>query len=760
MSEQGSSNGQGSTDQATIRYEKGDDGIVTLVLDDPASSANTMNERFVGDLAEVLTRLESEGDALRGVVVTSAKKTFFAGGDLKGLVRATEADRAASYQQSQHIKGLLRRLETLPAPVVAAIGGPALGGGLELALACHHRVVLDDPKVKLGFPEVTLGLLPGAGGVVRTVRLIGLIQALTQLLMQGQQVRPGKALELGLVHELATDRDDLLAKARAFVESHESAQQPWDTKGYKVPGGTPSSPSLAQMLPAFPATLRKQLKGANYPAPHHILASAVEGLNVDLPTAFTIESRYFAELVCGQTSTNMIQALWFDLNRINAGSSRPDGVETFRATKVAVLGAGMMGAGIAYTLAKVGVDVVLKDVEQAAADKGKAYSERLLDKAISRGRSTEEKKQALLDRITATDDYAACKGCDVVIEAVFEDVDLKHRVFGEVMPHLAEGALLCSNTSTLPITSLAAGVDRPADFVGMHFFSPVDKMPLVELIRGEQTSDEALARAYDVVRQIAKTPVVVNDSRGFFTSRVFGTMVLEGAAMLGEGVPPMTIERAAMQAGFPAGPLTLLDEITLTLSLKIYDQTVAAARAEGREPDPDHPAMDVLQRLVDAGRTGKSSGKGFFDWQPEKRVWPGLADMFTPADLGVDGRGTEGSVPFRDVQERLLVIMAVETARCVEEGVLESVEDANIGSIMGIGFPPLHGGVLQYVDAYSGGVAGFVERARELAQTYGERFEPPALLTEKAVQAGSVRAALGATSGGSSAAGQPVGASA
>ena len=728
-------------EQSTIGYERDGDGVVTLTLDDPRSSANTMNERFVDDLADVLGRLEGEQDLL-GVVVRSAKSTFFAGGDLNGLVAAGPEDRVESFEGSQRIKALLRRLETLGKPVASAVNGAALGGGLELALATHHRVVLDSPKVKLGFPEVTLGLLPGAGGVVRSVRLMGLSAALTGLLLQGQQVRPEQAREMGLASELASDADDLLAKARAYVTGGGSATQPWDAKGYRVPGGTPSSPSLASMLPAFPANLVKQLKGAIYPAPAAILAAAVEGLNVDLDTAFTIESRYFAELVTGQTSTNMIQAFWFDLNHVNDGGSRPDGPDPYRARKVAVLGAGMMGAGIAYALAKAGVQVVLKDVRREAAEKGRAYSEGLLDRAVAKGRSTAEQKEELLARITASDDYADCAGCDVLIEAVFEDPSLKAQVYSEVLPHLAEGALLCSNTSTLPITSLAAGVDRPADFLGMHFFSPVDKMPLVELIRGERTSDEALARAYDVVRQIGKTPIVVNDSRGFFTSRVFGTMTMEGARLLAEGVPPMTIERAATQAGFPAGPLTLLDEVTLTLPLKIAD--AAAAEQGGAQAGDEPEGLTVLRRMVDAGRTGKAAGTGFFDWEPTKRLWPGLADMFPSADLGVDGRGTEGSVPFDDIQERLLFRMALEAARCVQEGVLTSVEDANIGSIMGIGFPPLHGGVLQYVDAYPGGVEGFVARAQELAATYGERFSPPALLTERAVSAGSVREALGA----------------
>jgi 3-hydroxyacyl-CoA dehydrogenase/enoyl-CoA hydratase/3-hydroxybutyryl-CoA epimerase len=714
---------------STIRWEQDADGIVVLTLDDPSSSANTMNDAYVQSMGETVDRLEREKDSVRGVVLTSAKKTFFAGGNLGSLIQATPDTRDQVLAQVTTVKSQLRRLETLGIPVAAAINGAALGGGLEIALACHHRVVLDDPKVKLGFPEVTLGLLPGGGGIVRSVRLLGLTTALLELLLQGQQLRPEKALKLGLVHELAADRDQLIAKARAWVLANETAQQPYDAKGYKVPGGTPSSPSLASNLPAFPANLTKQLKGAPYPAPYSILSAAVESLQVDVDTAFVVEGRYFVDLVVGQASTNMIQALWFDLNAVNGGASRPAIDGTFRANKVGVLGAGMMGAGIAHAFAKVGVDVVLKDVSVEAAEKGKTHVAGLVGKQLSRGRMTQEKHDAFLARITPTGDAAELAGCDLVVEAVFEDQGLKHRVLSEAEAHALPDALLASNTSTLPITGLAEGVQRPADVVGMHFFSPVDRMPLVELIVGERTSDAALARAYDVVRQIGKTPIVVQDSRGFFTSRVFGTLVLEGAALLAEGLAPMSIERAALQAGFPAGPLTLLDEVTLTLPLKISDEAAKAGSVE------DHPGLAVVRALVERGRTGKSAGRGFFDWEPEKQVWPGLGELY-PAHEGVS---------FADAQERLLFAMAVETARCVEERVLNSVEDANIGSIMGIGFPPLYGGVLQYVDQYAGGVAGFVARADELADAYGERFRPPAILLERAVPAGSLRAHLANT---------------
>jgi 3-hydroxyacyl-CoA dehydrogenase/enoyl-CoA hydratase/3-hydroxybutyryl-CoA epimerase len=716
--------------ESTIRWQSDAEGVVVLTLDDPSSSANTMNDAYVASMGETIDRLVAEKESVRGVVVTSAKKTFFAGGNLGSLIQATPESKDAVLAQVTLVKSQLRRLETLGVPVAAAINGAALGGGLEIALACHHRVVLDDPKVKLGLPEVTLGLLPGGGGIVRTVRLLGLTTALLELLLQGSQLRPEKALELGLVHELAADRDELVAKARAWVLANPDAAQPWDTKGYKVPGGTPSSPSLASTLPAFPANLTKQLKGAPYPAPYAILSAAVESLQVDVDTAFTVEGRYFVDLVTGQISTNMIQALWFDLNAVNGGASRPAGPEKYSATKVGVLGAGMMGAGIAHSFAKVGVEVVLKDVSTEAAQKGKAHVEGLVGKQVSRGRMTQEEADVFLARITPTGDAADLAGCDVIVEAVFEDQALKHRVLSEAEANAGVGgggpALLASNTSTLPITGLAEGVQRPADVVGMHFFSPVDKMPLVELIVGEQTSDAALARAYDVVRQIGKTPIVVSDSRGFFTSRVFGTMVLEGASLLAEGLAPMSIERAALQAGFPAGPLTLLDEVTLTLPLKINEEAAKAGAIQ------EHPGIAVLRALVEQGRTGRSAGAGFFDWQPEKRVWSGLTELFP----------TREAVSFADAQERLLFIMAIETARCVEEQVLRSVEDANIGSIMGIGFPPLYGGVLQYVDQYAGGVAGFVARADELADAYGERFRPPAILLERAVPAGSLRAAV------------------
>jgi 3-hydroxyacyl-CoA dehydrogenase / enoyl-CoA hydratase / 3-hydroxybutyryl-CoA epimerase len=710
----------------SIRWDADADGVVTLTLDDPGRSANTINDRYVASMGETLDRLEAERDSITGVIVTSAKKTFFAGADLNTLRNVTPENAREFAAYIALVKGQLRRLEKLGKPVVAAINGAALGGGLELALACHHRIALDTPASKIGFPEVTLGILPGLGGVVRSVRMLGLMVALTELLTRGQQLRPAQAKEIGIVDEVARTPEEMLEKAREWIVAHPKAQQPWDVRGYKIPGGTPSTPALAQMLPAFPATLRKQLKGAPMPAPHHILCAAVESTQVDVETALAIEGRYFMDLATGQVAKNMIKAFFFDMQHINKGGSRPDGYPKRTFRKVGVLGAGMMGAGIAYSCARAGMDVVLKDVDLASAEKGKGYSERLLDKAVSRGRSTTEQRDELLARITPVADAADLKGCDLVVEAVFEDPTLKKRVFAEVLDVVDPDALLCSNTSTLPITDLASGVARPADFLGLHFFSPVDKMPLVEIIRGKQTSDAALAAAIDVVQQIRKTPIVVNDSRGFFTSRVIGTFINEGVAMLAEGAAPASVEQATLQAGYPAPVLQLVDELTLTLMRKIREETRRGVEAAGGAWTP-HPADAIVDVMVlECARPGRSGGAGFYEYEDGRRIrlWPGLAEQFGP--LRPD------AIPFEDMKERMLFVEALEAVRCLDEGVITSIPDANIGSIMGIGFPPWTGGVVQFINGYAGGLTGFVARAKELADRYGDRFIPPPSLIARA----------------------------
>jgi 3-hydroxyacyl-CoA dehydrogenase / enoyl-CoA hydratase / 3-hydroxybutyryl-CoA epimerase len=726
--------------QSAIRYERDGDGIVVLTLDDPTASANTMTELYGRSMEEVVARLESEKDEITGVVITSAKKTFFAGGNLKDLLSVGPDQAQGVFEKGQTLKAQLRRLEKLGVPTVAAINGAALGGGLEICLAFNHRIAVD-ARYEIGLPEVTLGLLPGGGGVARVTRLLGVSSALMDVLLQGQRYQPSAAQAKGLVHELVATQDELLPAAKAWVlankDDENAAIQPWDRKGYKMPGGTPSHPSLAQMLPAFPAGLKKQLKGAQFPAPEAIMAASVEGAQVDFETACRIESRYFAKLVTGQNAKNMIQAFFFDLQQINSGALRPEGVPAFKPTKVAVLGAGMMGAGIAYVCARAGMEVVLKDVALESAERGKAYSAKLNEKAVSRGKLTQEKSDELLARITATDNAADTKGCGLVIEAVFEDPSLKAKVFAEIAPYVNADALLCSNTSTLPITELAQGLEEPTArprFVGLHFFSPVDKMPLVEIIAGKETSDTAIAQAIDIVQLIKKTPIVVNDSRGFYTSRVIGTQINEGIAMLGEGVHPVSIDRATTMAGYPVGPLQITDELNMELMAKIRKASRDAVERDGGTWVPNG-AEKVIDTMIELGRSSKLKGAGFYEYDESGKrlgIWTGLAEHFPLA---------EEQIPLQDIQDRQLVVEAIETIKCFDEGVLRSAAEANIGSIFGIGFPPATGGAIQYVNGFEGaagrGPAGFVARARELAAKYGERFEPPASVVAVAEAGGT-----------------------
>lgn len=708
-----------------ISWEKDADGIVVLTLDDPNQGANTMNELYKASMKATVDRLYEEQDSITGVVITSAKKTFFAGGDLRNIIEIGPDDAQAAFDEVQGIKADLRRLETLGKPVVAAINGAALGGGLEIALATHHRIAADVKGVQIGLPEASLGLLPGGGGITRTVRLLGIQTALLSVLLQGNKYNAVKAKEIGLVHDVVGSVEELVPAAKEWIKANpEGGVQPWDVKGYKIPGGTPSSPAFAANLPAFPANLRKQIKGAPMPAPRAIMAAAVEGSQVDFDNASTIESRYFVELATGQVAKNMIQAFFFDMQSINSGASRPKDVPKREIKKVGVLGAGMMGAGIAYVSAKAGFEVVLKDVTLEAAERGKNYSEKIEAKALSRGKTTEEKSKALLDRIKPTADAADFAGVDFVIEAVFENTELKHKVFQEIQDIVDPDALLGSNTSTLPITGLATGVKRPEDFIGIHFFSPVDKMPLVEIIKGEKTSDEALARVFDYTLAIRKTPIVVNDSRGFFTSRVIGTFVNEAIAMLGEGIEPATIEQAGSQAGYPAPPLQLTDELNMKLMQKIAKETEEAAKqGDTKLGTTRHPALDVVDWMIEQGRPGRLEKAGFYEYDENGKrlgIWQGVRDHYkTEATL---------DVPLQDLIDRMLFAEAIETQKCFDEGVLETTADANIGSILGIGFPAWTGGVAQYIVGYPGGKEGFVKRAEELAAKYGERFNPPASL--------------------------------
>ncbi|WP_144792117.1 3-hydroxyacyl-CoA dehydrogenase NAD-binding domain-containing protein [Kocuria palustris] len=715
-------------DRTMIAWER-DDDLVVLTMDDPDAGVNTMNGPYQDALEGALARLEAERDSIAGVVLTSGKKDFFAGGDLKALREAGPGDAQEIFALTQQIKSPLRRLETLGLPVAAALNGSALGGGLEIALACHHRICAGDPRIRLGLPEVTLGLLPGAGGISRLTRMLGIRTALMDWILPGTPRRPEQALEAGVIDEIVESPEDLIPAAKRWLREHAGDEtatlKPWDAKGFRIPGGDPSQPSFARDLPAFPARLRQQLKGADPEAPLAALSAAVEGAQVDFDTACRIESRYFTRLVTGPTSTAMIQAFHFDLQAARSGrflgqrSSEPRTVST-----VAVLGAGMMGAGIAYECARAGMTVHLKDASAEKAEKGRQHSESLLEKAVQRGRMTQDRAQEILGRIRPTAEASDLAGADAVIEAVFEDHALKSRVLAEVESVVGPETLLCSNTSTLPITSLQRDRERPADVIGLHFFSPVEKMKLVEIISGEQTSAETLARAYDLSQQIGKVAISVNDGRGFYTSRVFGTLLLEAVAMLDEGVDARTIERRAAQAGFPGTPLAMFDEISMNLMRHIRDSELEAARAEGRQR-PQAPGEALVDRMVDEfSRPGRSAGAGFYDYPEEggKRLWPGLREHFA--------RGTQ--LPARDLQDRLLFRMALETAACFEEGVLTDTASANIGGLLGIGFPPTTGGPATFMTRYEGGLEGFVARADELAGAYGARFAPSDWLRERA----------------------------
>ncbi len=700
----------------TIRYTL-QDGIATVTFDEAGSPVNTMCQQWQDDLHALAVQVVQDRAVIRGMLLTSAKSTFFAGADLKATMRLTPADAGAVFAGIERVKQDFRTLETLGIPVVSCLNGTALGGGWEVALVGHHRIAVDDARIQFGLPEVTLGLLPGASGVTKMTRHLGLLGA-QPYLVEGQLFSPQQALGLGLVHALvapgANAQAEMQAQALAWIAAHATAQHAWEAKDYKVPGGTPANPKVAAMLPVAPAVLKKQTRG-RYPAPEAILACMVEGLQVDVPTALRIESRYLAQLITGPNARAMINTFFFNMNAIKSGQSRPGKAPRYKPSRVGLLGAGMMGAGIAYVQARKGIATVLKDVSQEKADAGKAYSAKLTQASVAKGRLSEAARDALLAHIQPTAQAADLAGCDLIIEAVFENRALKAQVTQEAEPMLAPGGFFASNTSTLPISGLATASRAPAKFVGIHFFSPVDKMKLVEIIRGAQTDDETVARAFDYVQAIGKVPIVVNDARGFFTSRVFGTFVMEGAAMLGEGIPAPVIENAGIQCGMPVGPLAVLDETALSLSLHVMEQTMADFAAEGKTYTPTPGAHLVADMVRQHGRPGRAGGGGFYDYPAEKgarkSLWLRLKVLYEKPGQAWD---------MTDIQDRLLYRQAVETARCLSENVLTSVAEANIGSIFGIGFPAWTGGAMQFI--YGMGVEAFEQRAAELAQRFGPGF--------------------------------------
>lgn len=707
-----------------FHYHKDDDAIVTITMD-LDGPVNAMNAQFRQAFSATADKLCSE-TKLHGVIFASAKSTFFAGGDLKEMLQCQPGGEQTFFDMVEDIKSVMRRLEHLPVPIVAAINGSALGGGLELCLACNYRIASNKQSTLIGLPEVTLGLLPGGGGVVRSIHLLGLQKALP-LLLEGTRFRPSQALEHGYIDALVESDEELLGTAKTWIMEHPEAwQQPWDRPNHRIPGGDVWHPTVQQTLAATPAMLFQKTRGL-LPAPERILSIAADVVTVDFDTAQRIESRGFASLVTTKEAKNLITGGFFQMNKINSGMSRPRDIAPRKITKLGVLGAGMMGQGIAYSAAKVGIEVMLKDVEQAAADKGKAYSAQLMDKQIARGRASDADKLALLNRIHATTNMADLEGCDLIVEAVFEDLTLKHNILAEAEPYLAEHGLLASNTSTLPISLLAKAIKHPERFIGIHFFSPVDKMPLIEIIRGEHTSDAALAMAFDFSQQLRKTPIVVNDSLGFFTSRVFSTYLDEAAHMILEGLDPLLIDNLGRHIGMPVGPLTVQDEVSQQLSVRAAE-THKAMGVFCSKADTSANASLCTRMVNEFQRRGRHHGGGFFDYgEHGKTLWPGMAEHFAKPGATLSPQ---------DIKDRLLMRQVLESLRCLEEGVLSSVADGNVGSLLGIGAPTWTGGFIQMVNTYSHGdlygPAAVAARCDELAARFGERFAVPTILRHAA----------------------------
>jgi 3-hydroxyacyl-CoA dehydrogenase/enoyl-CoA hydratase/3-hydroxybutyryl-CoA epimerase len=713
---------------AAVRIDVDAAGIATVTLDLPGRSMNVITQAFVRELAGAIERIATDG-AIRGAIITSGKSAFIAGADLMEIVNihGSGVAPAALMREVGGYSAMLRRLETCGKPVAAAINGTALGGGLELALACHYRVLADDPKAVVGLPEVQVGLLPGAGGTQRLPRLIG-IQPALELMTQGTHVEPAKAKALGIVHELAPAAD-AVAAARRWLTGTPDPVQPWDRKDFRWKGGAGAMHPAAQQVFSAGTAMIAERTQHNFPAPIAILSAVYEGSIVPIDTGLKIEARYFTQLLLDPVSRNMMRTLFISKGAAEKGIRRPKGVPASKVTRLGMLGAGMMGAGIAYVSARAGMEVVLLDTTAEAAAKGKDYSRGLLDKRVAQGRETAAGRDALLARIHPTTDFADLAGCELVIEAVFESRTIKADVTKKTEAVVAPTTIFASNTSTLPITGLAEASARPASFIGLHFFSPVDKMPLVEVILGKQTGEEALARALDYVQQIRKTPIVVNDSRGFYTSRVFMTYCNEGMALVKEGVLPALVENAGKQAGMPVGPLAVHDEVSLELSAKIHRQTKKDLGAAYTGPS----AIAVAMKLVALGRLGKKAGKGFYDYPPQgpppgdrmakKTLWPGLAELWKPA---------KKQPAVADVKKRLLYVQALETVRCMDEGVVTTAADADVGSILGWGFPPWTGGTLSLIETV--GLAQFVAECDVLAAKHGPRFAVPDSLRQRAAR--------------------------
>jgi 3-hydroxyacyl-CoA dehydrogenase/enoyl-CoA hydratase/3-hydroxybutyryl-CoA epimerase len=719
----------------TFRFETDADGVALATWDMPGRSMNVITPDVMDDLSRIVDAVAGD-DAIKGCVITSGKDAFSGGADLtmlQGLGAAyarlakekgEEEAMRFFFEESRKLSLLYRRLETCGKPFAVAIHGVCLGGAFELALACHHRVLSDADQTRVGLPEIKVGLFPGAGGTQRVARLMQTGDAL-QMLFKGEQIRPLMARNMGLVHAVAP-RDRIVEAAKDWIRNGGSAEAPWDAKGYKLPSNKVYSAQGMQIWPAANAIYRRETQG-NYPAAYAILEAVYQGLQLPMDLALRVESRWFAKILRSKEAAAMIRTLFVSMQELNKGARRPKGVEPARLRKVGVVGAGFMGAGVAYVTANAGLEVVLVDRDQEAAEKGKAYSHKLMTDQIMKGRAKTADREALLARIVATADYGDLKDCDLVIEAVFEDPKVKAEVIAKVEAVIGQNCIFASNTSTLPISGLAKHSRNAGQFIGIHFFSPVERMMLVEIIRGRETGDRALATALDYVRAIRKTPIVVNDARGFFANRCVGAYILEGHLMLAEGVPPAMIENAGKQAGMPVGPLSLNDEVAIDLALKI----VRATKAQVGEGAIAPAQEELLVRMVEhEGRLGRKNRKGFYDY-PEngpKRLWPGLADL--------QSKHLEAELlDMQELKARLLVTQALEAARTFEEGVVTDPREADVGSILGFGFAPYTGGVLSYIDFM--GASPFVSLCRRLQEKHGDRFAPPKILLDMSASGGT-----------------------
>jgi len=701
-----------------IRYKKDIDNIVTLTLDMEGRNINIINHKIGTQFTPVMEHLKQEKarGSLRGIIITSAKNNFLAGGDLDYLHQAT--DSRAIFDFSQNMQNFFRELESPGVPVVAAINGSALGTGFELALACHYRVAIDDPRTRLGHPEVTLGVMPGGGGVIRMLWTLGVEKAY-HVLADGKRFLPKEAFEAGIVDVLAKDEKEMLSIAKQWLLENQEGRRVWDTADGKIPGGRAKNNELGQRISLLTAQLMRDTEN-NYPAPAAILNTLTEGSLVDFDTACRIESRYFTELVKSKEAKNMIKAFWYDFNAIKEGSSRPKGYGKFRVKKVGIIGAGLMGSSVAFICLMNRMEVVLKDISKAVAEKGKDLCEQKLNEMVEKGKLTAPQVPQILKKIMTTDNAKNFKDCDIVIEAVFENQNVKANVTREAEMHLDEYSIFATNTISIPITKLATASARPENYVGLHFFAPADKVPLVEVVRGKKTSDESIAKAFDFIKAIRKTPIVVKDNWGFFAARVQNTFILEGITLLQEGYSPALIENLSLQAGMPKGALALADNLSLNIVLQYENQ---AAEIYGSKYIR-HPAVDVLLKMIkNLNRQGQKMRAGFYEYQEETRqLWKELDDHFP---------SHSNSIAKEEIIERLLFVQVIEAFWCLQEGIIKTEEEGNLGSIFGWGFPAFKGGVYQFVTDY--GVEDFIRKCEMYEEKLGPRFQVPKRLRKMAM---------------------------